>query len=410
MKERSNILKVIHRHIDRVLPKGWWKCLKDYRYRSNREWNFGYVLEVLLAGALSGCKTLREVETLSELYAERIPDTTLHDMLVQIMPEGLRAELAMGVKQALREHELPKDEFPVRITAIDGKYNFNTDMPVNEFSEVIEGGGNGEQYRHMSLRAMYVSSVTKLYLGQHEIESKGSETRALIEFVDQLQSAYGRTDLLDVISVDAGIVSKANAQELIDRGLGYIMALKGSQSKLFAIARDVLKDAPPNLTSEEIYNGKQVTRKLTRALSPVIESWSHSQELWRIETIVAGPSGADTSIDVRYFITSVAPARLSNKQVLSAIRMHWGIENNANWCFDVLWQEDSAPWTSRAMVLVAHLRMMAYNIINRLKTRRLKAQQNRALAWKDLFRYFEHALCSLRRVTEAQKTAVPAFL
>ena len=81
MRVRSNMLNVIHRHIERVLPSTWWKCLKDYRYRSNREWNFGYVLEVLMAGALSGCKTLREVETLSEIYSERIPDTTLHDMV-----------------------------------------------------------------------------------------------------------------------------------------------------------------------------------------------------------------------------------------------------------------------------------------------------------------------------------------
>jgi len=141
MRERSNILNVIQQHINRVLDKNWWKCLKDYRYRSNREWNLGYVLEVLMAGALSGCKTLREVETLSEIYADRISDTTLHDMMIQLDTEGLRAELAKGVKQALREHELPKDEFPVRITAIDGKYNFNTRKAINEFSEPIGGGG-----------------------------------------------------------------------------------------------------------------------------------------------------------------------------------------------------------------------------------------------------------------------------
>ena len=38
--------------------------------------------------ALTGCKTLRDIETLSEVYAERIPDTTLHDIMVQLDPEG----------------------------------------------------------------------------------------------------------------------------------------------------------------------------------------------------------------------------------------------------------------------------------------------------------------------------------
>ena len=355
MRERSNILNVIQRHIERVLEKDWWKCLKDYRYRTSREWNFGYVLEVLMAGSLTGCKTLREVETLSEVYADRVPDTTLHDMLVQIDPEGLRAELAKGVKQALREHELPKDEFPVRITAIDGKYNFNTSKPVNKFSEPIGGGGNGEQYRHMALRAMHVSSETKLYLGQHEIESKGSETGELIEFVDQLLLYYGRTELLEVISVDAEIVSKKNAQELINRGLNYILAIKGCQAKLFAAAQDMFNQVTADCVTEEVYNGNQVTRRLTRSLSPAFEFWGHIQEFWKIETTVTTRDGTNSSNDVRYYITSLSPSKLTDKQVLAAIRMHWGIENNANWCFDVLWQEDTAPWTSRAMVLVAHL-------------------------------------------------------
>ena len=410
MRERSNILNTIQRHIERVLPKDWWRCLKDYRYRSNRDWNFGYVMEVLMAGALSGCKTLRDIETLAEVYADRVPDTTLHDMLVRIAPEGLRAELARGVKQALREHELPKDEFPVRITAIDGKYNYNTSMPVNQYSEVIEGGGNGKQYRHMALRAMYVSSATKLYLGQHEIESKGSETRALIDFIDHLIAEYGRTGLLQLISVDAGMVSKVNAQDLIERGLDYLMALKGSQSRLFALAQQAFAGIPAHTVSEEIYNGKQVTRVLRRVPAHGIKSWEHATEFWQIETTIVDPRQPKPSFDVRYYLTSLDPSLLTDLQALEAIRMHWGIENNANWCFDVLWNEDSAPWTSRAMVLVAHLRMMAYNIIQRLKTRRLKDRYQRALAWKDFFRFFEHALCRMRSDNEARDTAVPAFL
>lgn len=410
MRKRSNILNVVQRHINRVLDKDWWKCIKDYRYRSSREWNFGYVLEVLMAGALSGCKTLREVETLSEVYANRISDTTLHDMMVQVDPEGLRSELAKGVKQALREHELAKEEFPMHITAIDGKYNFSTSKAVSRFSEPVGGCGNNEKYRHMALRAMLVSSETKLYLGQYEIESKGSETAELVGFIDQLQKHYGRTGLLEVISVDAGMVSKKNAQALVDRQLHYIMAIKGCQKKLFAMAKDIFREASTDCVTTEVYNGNQVTRMLTRALSPVIKSWEHIQEFWRIQTITTAPDGTIVSDEVRYYVTSIPSTRLVDKQVLQAIRMHWGIENNANWCFDVLWQEDSSPWTSRAMILVAHLRMMAYNIIQRLKTRRLKAQYNRSLGWKDLFRFFEHALCKWRQNAEFGGTAVPAFL
>lgn len=411
MRDRSNILNVIQRHIERVLDKDWWRCIKDFRYRSNTEWNLGYVLEVLLAGALSGCKTLREVETLSEVYAERIPDTTLHDLMIQLNPKGLQATLAQGVKQALREHELPNSDLPVRITAIDGKYNYNSEMPVNKHSEAIGGQGSNELYRHLALRAMHVSCATKLYLGQYEIESKGSETIELLPFIDELQALYGKTKLLDVISVDAGMVSKSNAQGVIDRGLNYIMAIKGSQQKLFAMIQGLSAiKTEPNCTTEECYNGKDVTRILTRVPVSGILGWEHLQEFWKIETHVVDPLTDKVTSEIRYFACSLASNTLTNSHVLKAIRSHWGIENNGNWCFDVHWREDTAPWTSRAMILVSYLRMLAYNIIERLKTRRVKARHNRALGWKDLFRFFEHALCRLRQHLEISGKAVPAFI
>jgi hypothetical protein len=412
MRDRSNILNVIEHHIVRVLDKNWWRCIKDFRYRSNTQWSLGYVLEVLLAGALSGCKTLREVETLSEIYADRVPDTTLHDLMIHMDHEGLKDVLAKGVKQALREHELEGSELPINITAIDGKYNYNTTIPVSEHSEVIGGGGNDEMYRHLALRAMHVSSDTKLYLGQREITSKGSETVNLLHFIDQLKEFYGKTKLLEVISIDAGMVSKSNAQGLIERGLHYIMGIKGSQPTLFGYAQGLFENKLPDCTTEECYNGKQVTRHLSRALvlQPPALGWEHLKELWKVETITLDPVTQSSSSEIRYFATSLAPSRLNNQQVLGAIRAHWGIENNANWCFDVHWKEDSAPWTSRAMPLVSYLRMIAYNIIERLKTRRLKAARNRVLGWKDFFKFFEHSLCRLRHRLEISGEAFPPFI
>lgn len=392
-----------------MLPCNWWKCLKDYRFSKSQEWNLGYILEVLLAGALSGCKTLREVETLSEIYAERVPDTTLHDIMVRLNPEGLKEELAKGVKQALRAHELDS-EFPVRITAIDGKALYNTRRAVNDCSEHIGGGGEG-QYRHMTLRAMHVSSDTKLCLGQREIPCKGAETTELLPFVDELTALYGRTDLLEVISVDAGMVSRKNATELCGRGLDYIMALKGGQGTLYHHARGAFtQHSKPDAVEEEIVNGKQITRSAFHISAPDnFVEWEHLREFWKVHKISIHPNG-EVEEETRYFMTSLSPEVLSSQQILEAVRMHWGIENNANWTLDALWKEDSAPWTSKAMSLVAHLRMMAFNIIARLRMRRLKAKEHRTLAWKDFFRFFEHALCRIRACLESQGKETPAFL
>jgi predicted transposase YbfD/YdcC len=159
-------------------------------------------------------------------------------------------------------------------------------------------------------------------------------------------------------------------------------------------------------------NRQQVTRHLSRAqvLQAPAPGWEHITEFWKIETITLDPVTQHSSSEIRYFATSLLPSTLNNKEVLQAIRAHWGIENNANWCFDVHWKEDTAPWTSRAMPLVSYLRMIAYNIIERLKTRRLKAARNRVLGWKDFFKFFEHALCRLRYRLETSGEAYPAFI
>jgi len=75
----SHALPVVKKHLQRIRPNRWFAKVKDPRATTNRRWELGYLLEVITAGMLSGCKTLREVETFSEVYDSRVSDTTLHD-------------------------------------------------------------------------------------------------------------------------------------------------------------------------------------------------------------------------------------------------------------------------------------------------------------------------------------------
>lgn len=406
---KEKITQVAKGHCKRVLQKSWWRCVEDTRRIASITWHAGYALEVLLAGILSGCRTLREIETFSEMYDERIPDTSLHDIMQCLEPEGLRAELAKGVKQACGAHELDTKEFPVRITAVDGKGLYTTKHPVGDFSEHITSDQKG-QYRHMVTRAMIVSTDTKLLLGQREIPSGSHECKEFLPFMDDLRGLYGRTDLLDVISTDAGYASKKNADGLVQRGLNYIVALKGNQGKLHADAVRLLDTAPPTLETQEKYNGCMVTRTLTRIAVDGLRKWKHAREIWKVTSVTYRKSDKKLSTESRYFITSLEASVLSDKHVLAAIRMHWGIENNGHWSLDVAWGEDTAPLSSRSMVLVSYLRMIAFNIIARLKTRKLKAQSHRAIGYKDLFRYFDRALSQLRDEELITNEAVPAFV
>lgn len=406
----SHVLPVVKKHLQRIRPSRWFAKVKDPRASTNQRWELSYLLEVLTAGMLSGCKTLREVETFSEVYDCRVSDTTLHDILVALDGKPLQEALERDVKMALRNHELPKDVFPVRITAIDGKSIAISNQNFGSNSDPITGGGDG-QFRHMALRALHVSNETKLFLGQRELPSKGSETTELRPFIETLIAAYGKTGLLEVISVDAGMVSKANADFLTDKGLRYIMALKGSQSNLFAMANEMFANisAPLKMTVDSL-NGKKVVRELYRTVSNHLNRWGSVRETWMIRQTVTCQKMKKQTVEQRFFLTSIAPETLSDTQVMQAIRMHWGIENNGFWILDTAWAEDTSPWANRAMRFVSLLRLLSYNTISRLINRRLRSARARALSWPSVMKIVEHACCQMRLAITAQNIALLATL
>ncbi len=416
MKKHRNRLpsafKVVKQHLKRLGAwQAWFTQLDDPRSPVNRVWSFDYLLEVLYSGMLSGCKTLREVETFSDIYAERIPDTTLHDLLVVLDGRDvLHDALVQDVKTALRSHELEKAAFPVRITAIDGKSTSVSQQAVNEYSDPIGGSGEG-QYRHMALRALHITNDTPLFLGQYELLNKSGEATAFIPFVEQLHEDYGLTSLLEVFSVDAGMTSIANANYLIGQGYHYIMALKGPQQSLFAQAQILAGDAgEAHKITIERTNGKQVTRELWRF--PITEHpvWTHLKEIWRIKQTVVHNASGETEIEERFFLSSLAPEVLSQAHVLKAIRGHWRIENNGFWVLDTAFGEDDSPWTNHALEFITRLRLVAYNFIARLMTRRLRREEHRVLSRPDVMLMIQHAYCQCRQQRIATREATPAFI
>lgn len=373
---------IVKKHLERTAIFKWSKILKDPRSAINKKWSFDYLMNMLFYSMLTGQPNLRAVEDLSENYHIRIPDTTLYVLLSKIDGEPLRKLIAKEVKQSMRSHELPKESFPVRITAIDGKCSSISKKPVGPFSQISDCRGK-PQYINRVLRAALVTNETKLILGQREIHGKTSESGEFIHFIDDLLKQYGKTDLLEVISVDAGMISLKNANYLIDNDLDYIMALKNPQKKLVDLGHALLghRETCDKETVENV-NGKTVIRKLYRCEASPLTEWHHLKQFWRIRQEVK--SYDKVTVEERYFITSLEHEKLNTTEILKAIRVHWGIENNANWIFDTVWTEDNSPWCNKGFVLVTLLRILAYNIISRLKTRRLRQQNDRERSWKGI--------------------------
>jgi len=412
-RREVSFLPSIKQHVLRVFKTEWFSQVRDGRSQKNRIWNFNYALEILLVGLMSGARTLRDIETQSMLYDERLPDTTLENLMAKANASGLAQVVAQQVKQAARDHELDKQGLPFNLIAIDGKANYSTDKEVNEHSKKINHYGKYKKCQHMNLRAMIVSSPVKLLMGEHQIASKKAETSEFIPFIDELIELYGRTNLLEVVSIDAGMAHRKNATALRERDIHFIMGLKENQKTIYRKSQRLLGEltqVQANSSSSERYNGKTVTNYLYRKnVEGYFPSMPEIKQVWRIEKVTISATGKQT-VENRYYISSIAFSDITAKQCLKAVRAHWGIENNGNWTLDCVFGEDQSPFTTRAMQLVSYLRMLAYNCIARFKYRKLKKRENREMSWARLFQFFQVALRQLRVEQQNAHEGTPAFV
>ena len=385
----------IRKHLNRVLPGRWGLILDDPR-RDERKWRFDRLLQVVAEALVSGCQSLREVERLTDASGERIPDTTLHDILVKIDPKPLEEELARGVKEANRCHELDNKELPFRLTIIDGKSLSDTTYEVDRFSIRRTQKGCSKYVQH-AIRAFHGSSTVKLLMGQERIPRGTNEKGVFPLFLEKLVRLYGRTNLLEVFSFDAGFTSIANAGAVIENGYDYVFALK--DPRVHPITRQAMEllgaRTEPDKVEREDVNGRGIVRKLYRCKAVAVKGWSHAQEFWRVQKETTHIKSGKTTIEEHYYTTSLAPSRLSNSQVLKTVRTHWSIENNANWVLDVAWKEDSRPWCNQALELVSLMRIIAYNIVARFRLRRTKQGFIRSCPWEQTLYFIKAVLFPL---------------
>lgn len=391
-------LRVVKGHLERTFPGGFSKYVKDPRGLQGRQWKLKQLLCGAMAGTVSGAKNCREVETLTERMGRRIPDTTLSDLLSKMKPTGFEQMLVEQVRQAFRGKELERGAWPFHITVVDGKSIYYGKQKVHRNCQRIELPSGDVRYSLTALRAVLVTSSSKLCIGQQVRYSGENDMSSFSRFFKRLKRHYSRGPLLEVVSLDAGFCSLANATQINDANSGYIMGLKGNQPELFREAQRLLayRQDPESKTEWELYNGKRIRRLLFRtAKMRGWNGWTHLRQVWRIrqETVDANE---EMKVKERYFVTNLAPTLTKPKVILQAVRAHWGIENDCNWTLDTQFGEDKHPWVGKAVEVVSWLRLLAYNILQRLRSRRFRSKQKRDTPWKTLFAWIQDVLTRCR--------------
>lgn len=333
------------------------------------------MLHVLVGGLASLKLTLRDIESFSKDLPARyrrklglrrsVSDTSMYELLSTLDPAGLRPILQTQIREGLESKAICNDLFPKGVLTLDGKgAGSGMGMPPNS---AVRGSVCDDEgtlcWDAYALRACLTSSSARPVLDQDFILRKGHEATTFPGLLERVLGEHPK--LVRYITADAGITSAANTKVVRGHAKHYVFALKANFGRVFPQAVALLAQAPVAACTTDRAGGKTVIRELRRVAVPAKVSFEDAVEYWGVRQIRIGAEGERTTED-RVYVVSVPADELQDEQRLRLVRLHWGIENGANWTADMCFAEDrSRPCGAGNGVLVmAWLRLLAYNLLS----------------------------------------------
>lgn len=444
---------------DATTEKGFIRRVTDARFEKlvdprDSSWvkhPLGSTLSLGVMALASGARSTRSVEERSTQLRgpvrraigleRRVSDNAFGGLLGRLDPVCLRAPLHRQVKAEWKRGRLRPEDGPLNRSsvAIDGKHvatipekrlrsliSQRTDLDgqqldADELRRVLStqfpnvqlqestGGLCGLMRVH---RATLISSKAAVVIDQWPLKGATNEEGTIRQTLRGLFSAYGRTNIVEMVTADAGNATP-KAAELIQRnGADYFLALKHPQGQLYAKAVDCLGGltaGQADLSVSQDERGKRICHTLWAQPIEETFSWQGAQWLVRIERVVADDAGV-TTIGNRYFVTSVRPVDFDAAECLALARSHWRCENEGHWTADAIWDEDArrTPWTQHpdGILVVGILRAIAMNILAVLRAlSRLKQGSGwRRPTWQTVIEQALLVLCEPRLDMEAFNT------
>lgn len=233
------------------------------------------------------------------------------------------------------------------------------------------------------------ASAAGLALGQVKVDDKSNEITAIPDLL-RLLAISGC-----IVTIDAIGCQKEIAQQIVEGGADYVLAVKENQPRLYEDIEDLFAGAEEFAFADIPYETWQATTKghgriekrecwaITNPESlTYIRDWAAWPHLASVVKITAHRSvGQETSTDTRYFISTLHGAA---KQIAQAVRAHWGIENSLHWVLDIAFREDeSRIRKDHGPQNFAILRQMALNLLKQETTRKRSIKGKRLAAGWD---------------------------
>ena len=291
--------------------------LEDPRQPGKIVYPLNEVLLLCLLAVLAGAETFVDIALFGEkklsLLRRLLPyanGTPPHDRLGEIFA-ALEAE---AFQRCFVSWVAAITRIPAEVIAIDGK--------TSRRSFTKKGAGDAI---HM---VSAFAAQQRLVLGQTKVNEKSNEIVAIPKLLAMLAIEGA------IVTIDAIGCQREIAKQILDKGAGYILALKGNQGtlredvELFAAEQKANGFKDTTVSRHETVDadhGRIETRRYT-VLHDV--SWLQERHEWPgLKSLVMVEStreiGTKIESETRFYITSLDDTA---ERIASAIRSHWAIE------------------------------------------------------------------------------------
>ncbi len=388
------------------LPEVALSRVHDPRRVNSTKWNLGKILNSVVIGLLTGCKSLAQLEALTSEMSpasrrrlginRRMPDTTARDTLVRLNPEEIRQAIYRQVKIAHRRKALAPVDLPFGVVAMDGKSTMVKDLGW-EHSQARTAKDGSRYGLVRTVTATLISSSSKICIDAAPIPSMENEQSYYEYALGSLIDNYGSLNMFKLLTYDAGGCSRFNARATVSDGLHYLMRVKPkSQPKLSKHMMETLTGKPAFVDEEKIDSNTFRRRSLFISEDVAVwEKWTKLKTIVRVLFEVIDADGQIEETQERLYVSSLAENALTKNQWIQVTRNHWNVENNCHHTFDAVFREDEKPWirnSAKGMTVVLLLRRIAYNILTLFRSVTQRTKANRLTPWRDICRYFYNAL------------------
>jgi predicted transposase YbfD/YdcC len=233
------------------------------------------------------------------------------------------------------------------------------------------------------------ASANHLVLGQVKVNEKSNEITAIPQLLAALEVSGC------IVTIDAMGCQTEIAEQIIDREAEYVLALKENQGRLYEDVEHLFVDLEASQykayaceyekTVDKDHGRIEIRECWTISDPQVLQhlrgfaNWKNLATVSRIRS--QRWIGEEKSTEDRYHIASIRGA----KQVLWAVRSHWGIENELHWTLDIAFDEDRCRVRKdHGPENLALLRHIALNLLKQEKTCKRGIKGKRLLAgWKE---------------------------